>query len=624
MARKKKTDSDPVLRVSQAYFKEADGARKDRMRMNSRNRDVYMGDQDWSHKQDGQSTEFLPKTSMATEQFSAFVKRALVQFGDWFSVTASQGPLNNDQIVNLLQCFFKRLPNGPRTTTLPVIIADVVKAAMMDSLLIAKVHGQQVAERRFRVEPGIPLMDIPPELSPQEFSPWRLRIDGIRAEDYYPDPTGRGLYEIHRSECDLHEVLAEAQAEDSIYDLKAVEALVDTARKEEEERPERQRGQRETDHPGFRKRVVKDEYWGTILDEDGRVLHRNVVWTVANETHVIRKPEPNPFWHGESPFVVAPLLRVPDSVWHKALIDDAASLNVALNEMFNLMVDGGMASVWGIKQIHQDWLEDPDQVSGGIPQGTTLALNDNAPPGAKVLETVTEGRVPPDAIQMLRLLDVEFQSSMFVNDIKLGHLPPKQVRATEIVEASASQSVTLDSLSADIEQEFLSPLIRKSWLTILQNADNLSSEDIVAAIGMRGALLIARMSPAERFAMWAGQCEFRVSGLSSTLARVRDFQKLGALLQMVGANPLLLQAFFQKYSGTKVLEYAMRLLNFDPTNMEKDENEQANADNDLRQLGQFAQLAGGRASVDGPGTGGEELPAEINQIANPITGMGQT
>jgi len=180
----------------------------------------------------------------------------------------------------------------------------------------------------------------------------------------------------------------------------------------------------------------------------------------------------------------------------------------------------------------------------------------------------------------------------------------------------------LDSIAADIEQEAFAPLIRKAWLTILQNADNLAAEDIISAIGPRNSLVLARMSPAERFAMYAGQCEFRVNGISATLAKVRDFQKFMALMQMIQANPLMMQAFFAKYSPEKALTHAMRLLNFNPTNMERDPREMAGMGQEFQQLAAFSQLSGnGPASLSGPGTGGEEVPAEVNAMSNPLTGM---
>ena len=193
----------------------------------------------------------------------------------------------------------------------------------------------------------------------EEDEVWKLRVDLVQPEDYFPDPTGAGLYEIHSVERDLHEVIA--MADEGVYDKSIVDQLIgiDFKKPEDEARDARDKNQDEVVTPSFRKRVVLDEFWGTLLKSDGSVAHRNCVCTVANKRFLIRKPEPNPFWHQLSPFVAEPIIRIPWSVWGKALFDDAVSLNLAQNELFNLILDGGMAAVWGTRQIRLEDLEDP-------------------------------------------------------------------------------------------------------------------------------------------------------------------------------------------------------------------------------------------------------------------------
>ncbi len=220
------------------------------------------------------------------------------------------------------------------------------------------------------------------KLKRREQDVWRLCIDIVPTEDYFPDPTGRDLYEIHRVERDLHDVID--LAEQGIYDKSVVEQIdADFAKAQDEADKARRTNQETAGVPSFRKRVVIDEFWGDLLDEDGQVMQRNIVCAMANEQYLIRPPELNPFWHGESPFVTSPLVRVPYSVWHKAIYDHASPLNFALNEMLNLILDGGISSVWGIKQLRQDWLEDPRQVANGVPQGITLSVKAEMPADMK-------------------------------------------------------------------------------------------------------------------------------------------------------------------------------------------------------------------------------------------------
>jgi hypothetical protein len=634
------SSSAAVIQAVRQYRGEADKARRSRLVQNRANMQAYMGQQDFSGKQKGQSREFIPKTSTSVEQFAAFVKRALTQVGnDWYQTQLgkdSKSPLTEEQLRALLNCYLDNLPVGMKTTSFAVTLSDAVKVGLLEALIILKVHGRTFQDRVFAVEPGAPIFDqsgrasmTEPKLKQVPFERWKLQIDVVRPEDYFPDPTGRNLYEIHRVERDLHEVIDAAKA--GIYDVSVVQQIHESYERAAEERRRADlRGQDESTSPDFRKKIVIDEFWGSILTPDGRVAERNVLTAVANDRYLIRPPEPNPYWHQESPFVAAPLLRVPFSVWHKAIYDSASPLNIALNEIFNLMLDGGIASVWGIKELNLDKLDDPRQVSGGIPQGETLLVRGTSA-ADPALHIHNSGQVPRDAMAMFGALEKEFNQATFTNELKLGTLPGKQVLATEVMEASQSQAVTVDSMASDIENELIESVLRKSFLTILQNADDLDSEEVVAAIGQRAALMLSRMSPAERYAALARRAQFKVNGLSATLARVRDFQKTMALIQAVGANPMLLRAFMVRFSADKTLTTIMKQLNIDPETIEKSPEELANLGNEMQDVMMLGNAMGGKgkggsengggAEGAAQGTGNPGMPAEIAQQTNPMTSM---
>ena len=624
-----------VIQAIQQCWDQADLARRDRIERNRRNRDVFLGRQDFSYKIPGQSREFLPKVPMSIEQMTSFVKRSLVQSDDWFSVTVDRQLeefIYGSQVSSLLRVFLNNLwADGGQTTNISTVISDAVKIGLLESLMILKVHGGIVRKHRFFTEPGELITEESgklrrgsPTLKQSEEEEWRLRIDLVRPEDYYPDPTGNNLYEIHRVERDLHQVLD--MAERGIYDPDIVKQLVDTdyKRSEDEERTSRDRAQNETIQPAFRKRVVLDEFWGTLLASDGTVAHRNVVATVANKKFLIRPPEPNPFWHQESPFCVRPLIRVPFSVWHKALYDSASELNLALNEMFNLILDGGLASVWGIRQVRLGDLEDPEQVSGGLPQGATLAVKDTLPHNGKVVETVTTGQIPNDAMAVFEFLNREFTQSAMTNELKLGALPAKNVKATEVVEASQSQAVTLDGIVSDIETGFMDSLLYKSWLTILQNADDIPENTMTNMLDARTAMLILRAQPEERFALFAGRTKFKVTGMSGTLSKNRNFQKLMAIHQAVQMNPALFQAYMTKYSPDKALRAMFRALDINPDDLQMTAEELQQLPQRLQELPAYAALTGGGPGVMGgeENSGGEPgMQSEVSQMANPATGL---
>lgn len=614
-----------VVQIVAEYYAEADAAKRDRMRANEMNWNVYMGNIDWSHKVDGQSMEHLPKLANSVEQMTAFVKRALSQFGAWFSVElANETVLTSDQARALLARFLDTVVVArDKTTDFATLLGDGTKQALLESLLVFKVHGAYLTERAFRVEPGNLLAGVEPYLADDANKVWRLRIDLIPSEGYFPDPTGRNLYEIHELERDLSEVAANAEGDDAIYDPKVVEAISEDMAKEER-KMDRARGKPDVTTPRRRKRVQLREMWGTLLDRDGKVVIENCVCTIANGKHLLRKPTPNPFWHRESPIVAAPLLRVPHTTWHKAIYDPVASLNLALNELYNLILDGGIASVWGVRQVRTDWLDDPRQVSNGIPQGATLGITADAPMGGKVVENVTTGQVPGEALAVFGLTDREAAQAGFSNDVRLGNLPQRQVKATELVQSEQNASILLDSFSGDLEREAIVPVLRKAWFTLLQFADDIPAQDVVDAVGVTAAFKLSQMSDAERFAALASGFKFKANGLSSTLAKAREFQKLMAMVQGVGTNPLLLQAFLKRFSGDKMLTHIMRSLNINPENLQMSPEEAANAEQTAGEVGQMAQLTGGGSPPSaGQTTGGptSESRSEINSMAN-MTGAG--
>lgn len=546
-----------IVQIVKDYITASEEARSDRMSLNRRNREMLLGLQDWSHKIEGQSTETIPKLAEASEQFSAFVKRGLTSLGDWFTVEMSEdSPISGEKVARLIRLQLDKVGeqfnSSAKPRTFNTLMGDAVKQGLLESLMVFKVHaGPSEVARRI----------ANPDGTFREYRPWRLKVDLVRTEDYHPDPEGAGLYEVHTSWLDLHTV--QDLAAQGIFDPTAVsEIRAEYTKKRSgsrggQARTERERGQNET--TGRRKMVRVDECWGTLVDSKGEAVARNILCAVANEKYLIRPPEDNPYWHGESPLVVAPILRVPHSVWHRALYDDGAAINAALNELFNLMLDGGLAAVWGIKQLRLGMLEDPSQVAGGVRQGTTLVIKDDAPPQQSALEAIDSGSIPKEALDLYNILDREFQAASLTNDLKLGMLPPKQVKATEIVEATQSSAVTLDSIIQDIELA-VTEVLRKAWLVIVQNLENFDASEVVEAIGLDTAVLLMQMPPEQRFNLLS-RATIKVHGISGLLARARDFQKLLGFVQMAFGHPLLLRAFLQRFSVDKLLDQFIKLAN---------------------------------------------------------------
>lgn len=603
---------EQVLRAVRAYKLEAQTARETRMRRSEQNWLAYYGESDYSNKLPGQSRQVVPKVSESVEALAAFVKRSLTDFQSWFSVQVPQAsPIPATIVQKAIQVVLDQQQQlDEARLNFPTLMSDAMKVGSLGSLMIFKVSHYPYLKRRFVAERGMEMVQLPgmpPQMQPRdqlvpiEQPMSAVVIDLIPPEDYYPDPSGRGLYVIHTVERDLEEV--QTMADQGAYDPDVVDQIMSDFQEQEFQSFRAwSRNQDQSSPPSFRKKVVLDECWATFLDETGRAVLRNGVCTIANDHYVIRRPTPNPYWHQQSPFVAAPLIRIPFSEWHKAVQDNAVALNNAQNELLNLIIDGGYEAVWGVRQLHLDWLEDPTQVQDGIAPGDTLLLRQEVPANAKVLERVTTGGVPQDALAVYNILDREYNAAAMVNDVKMGMLPDKAVKATEIVAAEQHSASTFDGIVKDIEDTLIEPLLWKIWLTVLQFLDDFSASEVIAAIGERWAYVLSSMSPAQRYATFAGVCQFQASGLSATLARGKDLQKLLAFVDVGMRSPFLAQTFIENYSAKKYLDRILQTMNLDPESLELSPEEK------VQQMQQAAmlQMQGQQAQ---PG-GGPEQPGE--------------
>jgi hypothetical protein len=591
----------------QDFFNEARDGRRHRLELNRRNFDALHNRMDWSHKIEGQTQEFLPKTGVALEQFAALVEKSITGWKDWYMPVLGRSgrfPLSPEQCRSFLDALLDTTAiNATETGPVQPIIVDGIKLGALGSLAIFKVY---------------PKMQYP-----NDKGVFRICIEPVRQEDYYPDPTSRGLYRIHRSECDYYTV--KHRADEGIYDADKVDELKSWFEQERQAQAAKDKGHSLSISPSVRRVVTIDEYWGDILDENGVCVMKNAYMTIANERFVLRPPQPNPFWHQKWPFVEIPLIRVPHSVWHRALFDGPVEINLTLNELWSLMIDGAIGSVWGTRQLKTDALENPEEVSAGVPQGKTLQIKSGVlAPGEKVMEDVTNGAVPAEALQMFQLLSSSFAESAMSNELRLGNFTGRSVKATEVVEASQAIGSLLEGIAKNVERG-VGDLLYLVWMNAIQHIELIDPWLLIESLGPGPALFLMRTPPEARKEMFSSPISFRVSGMSALIGRTKDFQKMMALLQGIGANPILLMEFFKVYAPGSILAHLIKSLNIDPEQIKRDEKSLQGIPTELEQLAVFNQVVSPKAGQN-PGqspttTGESSLPAEINQMTNPLTGI---
>lgn len=572
-------DKDYVLNYILNCRNESLEAKRSRMDLNRQNYDTYMLKHDFSHKEEGQSTEVLAKQRMAVEQIKSFFQQSLADLGEWWRCVPSNDSdgtsmlLRPEEVQKLTNRMLSRANFFSH-------VGNNVQAAVLGSLAITELGGKMCPKPKYMVEKKGKGKSYKKTLKKIEDKTWELDIRRIRAEDYYPDPTGAHLYEIDDRYVDYHTALAMAEGDYPIYDKAALAKVSPLFGTDEDLQQNKKANEVGQDMPTgqFRPKIKLTTFYGTIVDDKtGKIMYENVYVTVANDQEIIQSPIENPYWHQQSCIVAAPLIEVDNSVWHIALADVGSKLNEAMIEMFNLMNDSAMNAVHGIKQLREDALADVSQISNGIHPGMTLRTNSMLAPGEKVIETVVTGNVPPEAVTMFNLLAQEFNTSMMTNDLRMGVQPFRQVKATEVVEASNSITSVFQGIAKNVESKMIQPELELAWKLTAQNINKIDVEELVALFGRQRAEEIKALDPEDVFAETVSGLKFEVYGLSMTLSKNADFRKLTTLLQTIGASEVMIEEFIKRYDFGKLLGEIMTALDINKKKIEIDKSQQQQA-----------------------------------------------
>lgn len=593
-SRSKKAEMDVVKYVLECHD-EAEQAKSTRMEMNRNNYELFHLRHDFSHKKAGQSREILAKQAMAVEQIRSFFVQALVDIGDWWMAEFADGRENPNALIKPHEIY--KLTNYMlQQANYFSHVGNAVQSALLGALAVTKVWGCEISKPKYRTRKQGKGKDYAKKVVMQDAKTFRLKFDVVRQENYFPDPTGFDVYKIEESYLDLHIVKELSEGDEAIYEKEMVDQLAPFTQEDAIDAAKRavEVGQDVT-LLASRPKIKIWELWGNIVDRrTGELMYENIVCTIANERHVIRKPTENPNWSQKDPYVVAPLLEVANSVWHKALMDAPTLHNRALIEIYNLLVDAAMRSVHGINQIRTDVLEDASQVSDGIPFGTNLKVTSSLPAGAKVMEPVVTGDIPGDALNVMNVMQQEFNASSLTNDLRQGVVPFRAVKATEVVEASNSITSIFQGIAKNVETKLIQPQLEKAWMTVAQNLDKISKEELQALFGAERGEELSQLDPEDIFVETVNGIRFKVFGISLTLGKQNDFKKYTTLLQTIGSSEVLIEEFAKKYDFGKLLGEIIRSVDIDKDKIAIDQER--------------AALIGGASPLDNAQAGGGGAP----------------
>ncbi len=540
------TDEE-IVQTLESYRQEAEDGRKSgpngRDAKWDENLDLYWNRFDHSKKAKWQSKEVLPEVPAFVDRFAAALKEALSATPDsFYTVTDDTGADGGGDLAQAIK----------RATD--VWLQRVGRNQMGQIIGFNGVFEEQ--------------MKLGALMSTSALVTWktdvpkgRVSVEAVDPRAVWFDPTGRNLYRVRRSEIDFHDLKRLVGEKDGagkpIYKVEALEQL--TATLLEEQRIEREAS---TGHgseiTSSRRPIVLHEYLATLVGPEGELVADQGLSIVANNKHLIRGPEKNPFWHGKDFVVATPLIPVPMSPYGRSYMEDFGALAKTFNALTNLILDATFTSAMKSFAMSPSMLMNPEQVAEGMVPSKIWLVEDGVLPKDFISE-VDLGTLDSSAITVWQTLKNELTEAAGQNEIGLGQFAPNsRTSATEVLGTQEGAGALVRSIASNVEQLFLNPLLDLVWKTGLQHVSK-DDEAIKAAMGAEMfEVLIKR-----RKELVSRNVTFSARGISTLLQKSQKMKTLMFALQVMASNEVLLKEFLSKVDPGKLTDLILDLLDID-------------------------------------------------------------
>ncbi len=592
---KLKLDDHQIIQTLGRYFDEAENVRETgfnpRHEAWEDNLHAFWMRKSFSEKLPWQSAEISAAVPNYVERFSATHRQALTQTPDWVKIK----DLNDE--TGIFSRFATKLTRlgldfaGTNASGHPVPFEHIFGNLCQVGALMKMVAAVTYDHRNGRVV-----------------------VEQVDPRQCYWDPTGRGLYRVRFWEVDKETLLRQADQTDSegnpLYDREAVKGLFAHHDREIQENQEDSSGQGQT-LSSVRKPILLKEWLVDLIDEDEIVREKQFI-VVANDETIIRGPEPNPWWHKQDWIVGHPVLQAPLSPVDGRTYVELFRNPVSTNEnVMNRIID--IASMrMNAFEVNPDVLDNVEQIEFGIAPNQTIIRAEDANPGDRAITVIEMGdNVGSDLLALWQATKQEAQEAAAQSDLSLGQTVQKgDTTATEINESQAGQSALNNSISMDIDLGFLGPVAGLVYYSLLQHVGPDSPGIWNGLSKDEQAMLMTRR---EEFR--TRPVAIRASGLTKAVERSRRTRGLLGALNVIGGNPILIQAFMQKYSPARLIDVLLTDMGVDIEEIEltKDEMmEHIKAAARAKTEGQMRERFGGE-----PETGGGKTPQTSQNQGGP-------
>lgn len=516
-----KPTDDEILATLNSYRTEAEKARtggfEDREAQWKANKDIYWARYDFEGKAKFQSKIPLPHGAMFVDRWAAACNSALMLPGEWYMIEARGDPNKQLEVPfrRFLDYWLSRCSLTPTGQTAG--FGHFFEAQLKLGAMMAGCATVTWDERRKRVA-----------------------VETVDPTEVLLDATGRGMYRIRRQTRDWYEFWQEVQQNPKLWNLKAIEEL--KAYHDQAMVTERERLVSHGAEPGLmRKPITLDYYYCWIIDSTGKVTNpEKQLAVVGNERFLVRRPEPNPYWHGDDWLVYCPYIAVPLSVYGKTYMETWATIAELYVRMTNIILDGAFTSALRMFAARPEALKDANQLTDGLAPFKMLLLEDGYTV-EDVLATFDLGDLKPSVLTAWQAIKQELREAAATNDIDLGQTVPKgDVTATEINAVTTSGTELIRSIARTIEQGQVDQILSLVWRTGLQHFDA-EDEELKAAVGPEAfSMFVARRAEFSRT-----KVVFQARGISGVIERNAKLRSLLQTLQIIAQSPGLLQVFMQ-------------------------------------------------------------------------------
>lgn len=412
-----------------------------------------------------QSNIKFPKVTMAAQRLASIFTRILtLARAEWFSLYSYNSALTplfsifkemlqeqfNHPKVKFFDTFSKAILGALLGLNMSVLVSWDVSSLEPD------VSGVENIED-YNINPfGVGVAETKKVSS---FPNSTLKITWQNPRNLYLDPTNRDRFKIRTYRYTKGEFKAEADKRgwrnvDLVLSMSGSSVYEDNYEPQDKTMSSSAMIENDT--------ILIVEFWKDLYDKDGNLIKDNFYGVVANEKYLVYDSI-IPFAHGEVPIVSCGLLDNPFSPYSHSHISISVDVYETWVKFLNILFDFYRVRVMGVNECNEDVLAPDEDLEKGLYPGKIIKKRGAEP----ALSALNLGDAPATMFNFIQVLDTETQESSGLSEASQTKVRAKMT-AAEYTRRISDSGAFFDYTFKNIETKFLEPILRQSFLNMLQ------------------------------------------------------------------------------------------------------------------------------------------------------------